>query len=323
MIQEYLFLNEDKHLKDINENYKEKVKIEIENFGKDEAFIVKYYTDTNNEDDAKLLSELDEVIRSEFHTTTLTNEAAAYFNKRLYPLFNEFERKLRKVIYLASTYNDVKEAESVVNNIEKYTFEQMYKILFTDERLKKNVTSRFNNGNNYSKKDLIAIIQDIPESTTWHVIFGDALECVPDDFLRIKEYRNDTMHAHNINYKEFISAKNLLNKVNQAIDKEIGLYLDADSKSLPTIDLSAVIESLNKAMEAISMPAIENIYYSASEILKRLKENLIILGLDKPTYDYIIPQNDTSKKDEKDDEDENEKEEITDAKGKQEDENNS
>ena len=58
-----------------------------------------------NQDNAKFLSTVNDVILEDDDLIVVSNEASEYFNKRLFPLVNEFERKLRKLLYLATIDN--------------------------------------------------------------------------------------------------------------------------------------------------------------------------------------------------------------------------
>ena len=73
-------------------------------------FIVKGQNETN----AKALSKInDDIIKN--GPVVLANGCAAYFNRRLFPIANTFERKIRKLIYLKSAlYNDQTDDKSKV-----------------------------------------------------------------------------------------------------------------------------------------------------------------------------------------------------------------
>jgi len=282
MIQEYLFFDskEEGKIRDIYDEYSEEVSIFDEQFGDGEAYIIQFETATDNINDAKLLSKLDKELTSSLHPITLTNEASAYFNKKLYPLFNEFERKLRKVFYLASTFYDVEKAEQIVKDIEDYDFGKIYKILFTDESFKNEVRVKFGKDKHYSKQDMLKTIDKMSENTIWGELFKDGhLEIVPREFLHIREHRNHTMHAHNIGYEEYIKAKNLLGRVNKEIDTEIGRFLNTNLESIPKIDMSEIADSIRKYAEALRNSN------GSNEMIKRIRDYVIAVGLDKSAYE--------------------------------------
>ena len=280
MIQEYLFL--DKALKDELENLRyDNIKNDIDSFGKAGAFIVKYESTSNNGNDAKLLSKINEEIVRKYNPTILTNESSAYFNKRLYPHFNEFERKLRKIIYLASTYRNLKEAEELVGEIESYDFGKIYKNLFTDDAFLSEMKQEFKKGVALSKNDLIKSIHEKRETTIWNKIVGDEnLHSVAESFLEIKEYRNHVMHAHNMNYETYRNAELLLKKVNSEIDKEIGKYLNTTAYVPAKIDISGAVEALRLIAEATKV--VRDKAQPVAKIVSEVIKALYIDQLDSP-----------------------------------------
>lgn len=246
MVQEYLFIEKI----NIDElpvaNGDEGEWIVTREFGKDNSLIVAYHCGKENEKTAIRLSMLNEEIFSKFKPFVLTNEASAYFNKRLYPLFNEFERKLRKIIYLATTYTQNEEGKKVADSIEKDDFGKIFDKLFTDETFIKTVKSIVNdNGrNHYSKAEILQKLHKQEENTLWDKLVGnDNVSSLTSNYLDVKSFRNDVMHAHNIDYKDYKIAKSLIKKINSELDVEIGRFLNKD-KSLDTIDFAGIIKGL-------------------------------------------------------------------------------
>lgn len=77
------------------------------------------------------------------------NESAAYFNKSLYPYFNEFERKLRKLLYLKSALQHDATASQNIKELESKDLGTIFELLFTDTQFIKDVkkASMKNHGN--------------------------------------------------------------------------------------------------------------------------------------------------------------------------------
>lgn len=252
MIQEYLFYDRtiEKKLStygyDINS-----LMLYTDDFGK-ECLIARYETNSNNENDAKILSEINENLKGKYKFATLSNGASEYFNKSLFPLFNSFERKLRKLIYLASTYNEVHEASEIVENIENYDFGKIFDELFTDVKFVQKVKTIVNDKgwNRYSKREIIKKLDQQTEDILWNKIVGDDnVSSLCSNFLDVKSFRNDVMHAHNITYKDYKLAKNLMTKINRELDVEIGRYLNTD-KVLLNLDLSGFLAGLENIIKA-------------------------------------------------------------------------
>ena len=259
MILEYLFLErtEEESLYEIHEEYKSKgVSITIEDFGNDGAFIVQYEVQSNNEKDAILLTTLNNRIFLTHNPITLTNEASAHFNKRLYPLFNEFERKLRKFVYLSSTYKKVDEAEEIVKSIENLDFGKIYDKLFTDDDFVKDVIKRVNSAgkqNKFSKDEILNDINSYKEITLWQKLIGEEKESyISENFLDIKSFRNDIMHSHNISYNDYKLAVNMISKANKELDSEIGNFFGNENEI--QINFEELSRIVSNALKAVTKP---------------------------------------------------------------------
>lgn len=59
------------------------------------------------------------------------------------------------------------------------------------------------------------LIKKLDENTLWDTLLGcDCAETLRKQFGELRAYRNDVMHAHNINLTQYRSAKRLFQKVN-------------------------------------------------------------------------------------------------------------
>lgn len=177
--------------------------------------IFRFETKGNDENAAKVLSNLNDNILNFFEKDKLIileNEASSYFNKALYPQFNAFERSLRKLIFIASTKANLDSDK--VRRIEEFDFGEIYRFLFCSDDFIKVAKSEINK-KPYSKNDMIKILQQIQEATLWsQLVKGDRANYIQEHFLEIIEYRNDVMHAHNINYEKYVKIKSLINHMN-------------------------------------------------------------------------------------------------------------
>ena len=91
-------------------------------------------------------------------------------------------------------------------------------------------------------------IDSLSERTAWDILFGKSiLTVIKDNFDLLKEYRNDVMHAHNINYDRFKAIKNLFFDVNLELEKQIDEILQYPSGTL--IPLAAVDILYDKFVE--------------------------------------------------------------------------
>ena len=224
MIQEYLFSDNSKR-DEIKKYTPEGVHVEISDIKNSDCWTISYSVPHDNEPTAKKLSDVNQYIIETFQPIVLSNESAAYFNKKLFPLANEFERKLRKLLYLKSALNPDDKASQNIKDLEEKDLGKIFELLFADDQFIATVKKKINQEMTwkFTKSELQKIIDTINENTNWDHLIGE--EAVPElrtHFLSVRSFRNDIMHAHNINYKAYQDAKKLFEIINQQIDLEIG-----------------------------------------------------------------------------------------------------
>ena len=188
-------------------------------------YIVAVEMKSNSEDAAKKLSDINETIVSGISPTVLANGAAAYFNKVLYPFVNDFERKLRKLLYAASA---LKPAEkNTIGNLEEQDFGTIFDLLFLDRdywnRVKGFVGGNKKSGDGWSgySYELNAFLCNETENLLWDRLLPNQVPHLREQFSEIRFRRNDIMHAHNINKTEYIKTRKLFKTVNQELDVTI------------------------------------------------------------------------------------------------------
>lgn len=295
MIQEYLFIGGEKRT-EIEEYRPEKVAVEIYEVENSECWIATYSVPGEKEESANLLSKVNKHIISKYHPTVLTNGCAAYYNKMLFPHINEFERKLRKLLYLKSALNKNDIAAENIKNLESKDLGEIFNLLFTDDQFVKNVKTAINTKTwQFTRQEILSVIEKLTENTTWdHLIGTTSVPALREQFLTVKDYRNDVMHAHDIEAKAFRDAKKLFEQVNKQLDSEIGKIIDIAEKNPEETknsdynsDLSSVLErhanvfsglspvpitgSLT-AVPSISLSEIYNVDLDIPGILKRQQE---------------------------------------------------
>lgn len=248
MINEYLFIQDDKAdlVKELEFGIEPVVSfptnLDIE------VSIIKYEIDKNNLAAAKKLSSIEQdILKIDDKLIILESGSSRYFNGILYPLVNDMERKLRKLLYLAAIHSNDSQTE-IVRKIEMKDFGQIYKLLFVDDdfiRATKNIAKNGIkgelDGGTFTKAEIINAIYSLKEVTTWDNILNEkAVPTLRNEFPLVKEYRNDVMHAHNIDFEKFKNAKELYRTINSELDKEIN-----------KISISPVNELLTEAGIAI------------------------------------------------------------------------
>lgn len=273
MIQEYLFID-DTHREEVEKYVPDKAVREIHDIDNSTCWILTYSLPKENEDCAKVLSQINNYVVNHFMPTVLTNESSAYYNRKLYPHINEFERKLRKLLCLKSAiYQGAKKIDNI-RDLEAKDLGVIFELLFTDAEFVKAVRTKVNEKTwQFTKKEIIATLQKITEDTVWNNLLGSAsVTSLRENFLTVKDYRNDVMHAHNIDTKTFRQAKKLFVDINEQLDTEIGLIIKKAEEAPEETADSAFNEALNTALAA----------QNASSLLKHARDSIIELSSVRP-----------------------------------------
>ena len=251
MINEYLFVS-DEYRSDVEKLKFDGVKIEINDIEKADIRIARFIVEGRGEDSARKLSDVHDKV-TEFGPKVLTCESSQYFNKTLFPLVNDFECKLRKLIYLADAVSD--KNSNNIGELEKKDFGKIFDLLFIDEgfieKLKARVTaskgSKYEGKSRYTKSEILKFLNDTAEDTLWDKIFDEYdVPTLKKRFRDIQTYRNDVMHAHNIGKKAFGEIRYLFKKVNDEIDKAIGKRIDVRKEDTSTNVSEAIYTALQR-----------------------------------------------------------------------------
>lgn len=231
MIQQYIILN-DKEKETISAYKPEGVHSKILSVEKGKFLYAEYSVEGNSEKNARQLAEVDDCVRQHFQVTVIQNDSSAYFNNRLYPLVSEFERKLRKILYVYSSKDKENEASQNIKEIEKKDFGQLFTLLFIDDAFMAAVKDVIKNTNReyFSKSDILKLLENIEEKTVWDSLLGnDVVPTLRSSFQKIRSLRNDVMHSQDIGWNEYYEAKNILQKVLSEMDAALNDVSIAES----------------------------------------------------------------------------------------------
>ena len=253
MIQEYLFITDEYKDEIKNSAIDETVKKEIITIQNSSCWMLYLYADGENEQVARKLDLINSQICEKFRPTVLSNGCSAYFNKSLFPIVNEFERKLRKLLYLASALQEDNETNEVIKNIESKDLGKIFEGLFTDADFVKKVKEKVNQKTwQYTRKEILRNINELDENTLWDKLLGvECVETLREKFNEIKDYRNDVMHAHNINLKQYRAAKRLFQKVNDELDMAINELMGTEKKNQSVTINNNFNNAIRNAFESI------------------------------------------------------------------------
>lgn len=175
----------------------------------------------DNKDNARILSDINDVILEDDEIIVVSNEASEYFNKTLFPLINAFERKLRKLLYLATADNI--NYKDKIQMLEKKDLGKIFGILFVDEKFSQDILKWMNSNKHLMSKDeILKYIKNHNEEALWSKLFSKSDDDIlKENYILVKTIRNDVMHAHNINYETYSIAKKLFEQLNEQLDNEI------------------------------------------------------------------------------------------------------
>ncbi len=212
-----------------------------------ECAVVTFEVTGNTEKSAKILSEVYEHFRENTDITIVENESASYFNKRLYPLVNEFERKLRTFLYLVSGIRKSDSEVSVISTLEVKDFGEIFTILFVDKEFMNQIKSQIHKTQleYFSKENIRKLIDGIKEDTIWDRLFEEnVVPTLRKQFEDIRLYRNSVMHAHDFGWKRYSKIASLYNKVNKELDEEIDKIYANTSEIKVSEDFNDILNEL-------------------------------------------------------------------------------
>lgn len=256
------FLYKDDTYKEIIEELSKKLKLEENETTytpevQAELNIFSFQKNGENEETAQVLDTIKNSVVESLLPEKLfiiTDEVSLYFSQRLYPQLANFERGLRKVLYIASLKSNDENVIKQCKTIEDLEFSRIYQMLFSDDKYvveaKKIVNS---NSPAYSKHDILKQLNNISESNLWDKLFDNQYSYISENFLSIKDGRNKVMHSRNISYTEYSATKNSLSKSNKMF-KEIEFeLLEKDNYNNYEVAsvLAIALEALGKSIKEV------------------------------------------------------------------------
>lgn len=231
--------------------------------------------------------------RKNYHIIQAYDETSLVYCKKLMPLFVEFEKKLRHLLYetfvktFQSSWIDKCFNEEILNELkskisknkmiegilDELDYEHLKKVLF-DKISRKDIAIVLDeklseeNLKTLSKMEIVEYLNSCRKFSLWDKLFSEY-----DDLLNIKEdidylqpYRNKVMHSKNINRQQFLEVrrrlKNINKKINLAILKlENIIYNDDDIVDivLSVSNVSNVSKSIEKSFLSLAKTINESI----------------------------------------------------------------
>ena len=275
MMQEYLFLSNDT-IEEIKQYHVAGAKETYTPIKGTNSWIVAFSLKGDTMDNAKLLSSANDYIVAKYKPTVLTNGCAAHFTKKLYPLAVDFERGLRKLLYLKAAVSKSKAAEKNIKNLEEKNLEDIKYILFYDKTYYEGVNAAISQNRRFKKEEIRLLIDSIEEKTVWQAIFpNNPPEHLKEDFSTLMLHRNDIMHSHNINHEKYVSIKKSFELVNEeistAIDNMVAQELDLDNAIEFDQSLGEAIRAQDDEIVEGHYTAVLNSYLNSSAVQNAIK----------------------------------------------------
>lgn len=242
----------------------------------------------DNETTAKKLDEIKSQVFKSLDANNLfviTDGVSSYFCQRLYPQMANFERGLRKVLYLASIKSQDAKAIDVCKKIEQKEFAEIYQLLFSDTEYVVEARKIVNSKSpELSKYDIIKQLNGISESTLWDKLFNGQYSYIPENFLDIKDGRNKTMHSRNVSFDEYAAIKNHLDKSNRILKQIENDVLEKEDFNAYEVIGSIVkaLEMVGRAIVAAAADAVSSSFFEA--VGKQIVENYSIKNPDEQLH---------------------------------------
>lgn len=270
MTNEYLFQS-NSHRTEVESYNPDGIVVKISEIEGSLFWIATYKIDGNNEDSARKMSEVHQTIM-EYSPLVLSCESSAYYNKILFPLVNELERKLRYLLYLAVSISDNDDAKKHISLLEEKDFGEIFELLFIDSKFIKKIRLRVNAENKsefsgkdkYTKDEIQSYLDSLDEHTLWDAIFSESnVPTLRNQFRDVQTYRNDVMHAHNISKETFNKSRTVFNKINKELDNAI-YEQKSVIKEIPSEQKEKVSSAISVALAQMDISATLKSYIDES-----------------------------------------------------------
>ena len=157
---------------------------------------------------------------------------------------------------MKSALNSNPKDVETIKNLEEKDLGEIFTLLFSDTKFVNDVKKSVNGRTwQFTKAEILESIQNIDEHTLWDDLMDeDAVPTLRLKFADLKGFRNDVMHAHNMDTKAYSAAKKLIKKINAQLDSEIGKIIVEketanESCSQTSRDFNTLMSNAMKTMD--------------------------------------------------------------------------
>ena len=229
---EYLF-NSEKHKEEISSLANGNVSFEVTEIDDTDLWIAVFSVENDDETAADQLSSINSAV-ARYSLQILACESSDFYIRELYPLSIKLERKLRKALYIVASVSGDENNKKKFNELEKMSLSGLFELLFYDQKFIEAIKKGVQKKTRFSKQEIINEVAREKESVLWNVLFKAAdAPTLRANFKSIQDYRNDIMHAHNIETARYREAKQLMSAVVNELDALIKTLICAPEKKTP------------------------------------------------------------------------------------------
>lgn len=183
-----------------------------------------YEIQDNNLNSAKILSGIyDQYVNLQIDCYVATNDAAEFFNLELYPLFNKFERNLRKLIYILAIKSDDNAMKNFASKIEKLDFNALMNYLFNKKTPLKAIKNGYSN--EFLRQSVEQDISNLSQKSLWSYFVAED-SFLSNKYKEIINHRDSVMHAENMNYKKYLIFQCEMDNANKELEFYSTLYMN-------------------------------------------------------------------------------------------------
>jgi hypothetical protein len=239
---EYIFTDEE--YKDIE--LKDGVERDEKSLKEEKSKIISFSFAGDEDEAARVLSDIFNKIGDDMPCPVLLlNEASQYYNRKLFPLISDFEVKLRKLLYLVS-FLDSNSFEIIISNLERMNFGELFNMLFIDNNFCKIVNKKVKDiGSQFTESEINDLIENLQGNTLWDKLISEAVTfTLRENYNMVRDFRNDVMHAHNIDYEQYHE----IEKMYTIINRELNDALNTIENTLENKDDAIYHAGFNETM---------------------------------------------------------------------------
>lgn len=185
-----------------------------------ELYILSFSTNGCTVAGARILSRLRRKLR-DADARLLVDDASLKFAIMLYPRLAEYERKLRRVIILATCTGQSNSDEKLINELEDLSLEQLAKRIFYGSSFQNTIRDKIKK-DPFTKDEIAKLVDQLDEDTVWDRLFETGtLASVRLNYRNLQNVRNKVMHHRIITESDYDKARRELSDVINELDAYI------------------------------------------------------------------------------------------------------